>query len=133
MSIFGIAGLALLIGLLIFAIGMLITIGVDADMVAGSLISLALVGAVLLGGIFIGIGIDTENERIFVEKYKIQKATIEQSLDSHILTGLERIKLVNRAITLNGELADRKARFNLWHHCHYDQTIYDDVEFIVFK
>ena len=37
----------------------------------------------------------------------------------------------NMAVTeLNGELAERKARFEIWHFVTYDNTIYDDVEFI---
>ena len=82
---------------------------------------------------FIGIGIVTENEKVYVQKYLAQKQTIEMSLESEELTGLERVQLVTKATELNGEFAEKKARFNLWHFVVYDNTIYDGVELIDLK
>jgi hypothetical protein len=65
-----------------------------------------------------------------VAKYEAQKATIEQSLDSDVLSGLERIELVNEAAELNGELAERKAQSERWHVVYYEDGIYDNVESI---
>lgn len=82
------------------------------------------------GAVFIGIGINTQEEKVYVQKYLAQKQTIEMSLENKDLTGLERIELVKQATELNGELAERKARFQLWHFVVYDNTIYDNVELI---
>ncbi len=86
--------------------------------------------ALFIGAIFIGIGINTESERVYIKKYIAQKETIEISLESEDLTGYERVQLVTKATELNGELAEKKARFDLWHFVVYDNTIYDNVEFI---
>jgi hypothetical protein len=82
------------------------------------------------GAVFIGIGINTQEEKVYVQKYLAQKQTIEMSLENEELSGLERIELVKQATELNGELAERKARFQLWHFVVYDNTIYDNVELI---
>ncbi len=83
-----------------------------------------------IGSPFVGVGIYTQNEKVYVQKYLAQKHTIEMSLASEELTGLERVQLVTKATELNGELAERKARFNLWHYVSYDNTIYKNIEFI---
>ena len=81
-------------------------------------------------GIFVGVGLVTEDERIYISKYEAEKAVIEQSLDSDVLTGLERVQLVTKAAELNGEFAERKARYERWHHVCYDNTLYDNIDFI---
>lgn len=96
-------------------------------------IAIPIVAVLFIGSIFIGIGINTENEKIYVKKYLAQKETIEMSLESEELSGLERIELVKKATGLNGELAEKKAMFELWHFVTYDNTIYDNVEFIDFN
>ena len=82
------------------------------------------------GAVFIGIGINTQEEKVYVQKYLAQKQTIEMSLENEELTGLERIELVKQATELNGKIAEKKARFQLWHFVVYDNTIYDNVELI---
>ena len=82
------------------------------------------------GAVFIGIGINTQEEKVYVQKYLAQKQTIEMSLENEELTGLERIELVKQATELNGEIAERKAKFQLWHFVVYDNTIYDNVDLI---
>ena len=82
------------------------------------------------GAVFIGIGINTQEEKVYVQKYLAQKQTIEMSLENEELTGFERIELVKQATELNGEIAERKARFQLWHFVVYDNTIYDNVELV---
>ena len=134
MSIFGIIAITGLMATLVFCIG-----GLASDTATwsysdkGMTIAAVIAVAVWIIGILVGIGLVTEDERIYVAKYEMQKTTIEESLESDTLTGLERIELVNKAIELNGELAERKARFDLWHTVHYDNSIYDDVDFISFK
>lgn len=135
MSIFAIACIALLIALLILA-GMF---GIYDENCYGEpsgwvFISFVLI-SFILWGVFtvIGIGISTECDRIWVAKYEAQKYTIEASIDSDVLSGLERIQLVEKATELNGELARRKAEFNLWHYATFDRTIYDNVELIQIK
>lgn len=81
-----------------------------------------------IGGGLIGIGINTNQERIFAYKFEIQKQTIEESMNCDDLTGLERIELVKTATELNGEFAERKARMRLWYFVVYDKTIYDEIQ-----
>ena len=77
----------------------------------------------------IGIGINTESEKIYVKEYLAKKETIEASLEIE-LSGLERLEIVKQVTELNGEIAERKASFELWHFVVYDNTIYDGVELI---
>ena len=133
MSIFGIILLALLLAGVIFAVGIFIfgVINEWDDLSRGQMIALIIIsGTIWIGGIFIGIGLNTESDRIFIAKYNAQKYTIEQSLKSDVLSGLERVQLVNQAAELNGELSERKTMYERWHHVCYDNTIYDDAEFI---
>ena len=85
---------------------------------------------IFIGGIFAGIGFNTEDEKVYIQKYLAQKQTIEMSIKNEELTSFERMELVKQATELNGELSERKARFQLWHFVVYDNTIYDNVEFI---
>lgn len=134
MSIFGIIAITGLMAILVFCIGCLASdTAIWSYSDKGITIAAVIAAAVWIIGILVGIGLVTEDERIYVAKYEMQKTTIEESLESDTLTGLERIELVNKAIELNGELAERKARFDLWHTVHYDNSIYDDVDFISFK
>lgn len=134
MSIFGIIGISIGISICVLLICILIAFSIDKECDAKFwAFSLAIMAIVLVGGILLGVGISTTNERIYIARYEVQKQTIEQSLASNMLTGLERVELVNKAIELNGELAEHKAKFNLWHTIYYDNSIYDNVDFIVFE
>lgn len=85
-----------------------------------------------LGSIIFSIHVATLNEKVYVEQFNAEKATIEQSLKSDALSGAERIQLVNKTVDLNGELAKRKAEFSIWYNVYFDNTIYDNVEPITF-
>lgn len=136
MSIFGIIGISFFCTALlciIFTIVPLVDDGFNGDEEKENkhlLFSLFFCIAIFVAGIFLGIGITTEEERVYVQKYLAQKQTIEMSLENEELSGFERIELVKQATELNGELAERKARFQLWHFVVYDNTIYDNVELI---
>lgn len=87
----------------------------------------------LLIGMVLGLAIPAwcdEGARVYVSGYLAEKYTIEMSLESEELSGLERIELVRQAAEANKELAEKKARFERWHHATYDRSIYDDVELI---
>ena len=43
------------------------------------------------------------------------------------------MSIVNKAIDINGELAERKARYERWYWVCYNDDIYDNVEFIEFE
>jgi Ethanolamine utilization protein EutJ (predicted chaperonin) len=133
MSIFLIILLAFLIGVLVGLIGLLI-ISVCTDMdsptVVHVIICVFISAIVWIGGIFVGIGILTEEERAYVAQYEAQKYTIEASLVSDSLSGLERVELVNQAAIFNGEMAKRKVTFNRWDYVTYDPHMYDNVELI---
>ena len=126
MSIFGIIGIGFIVGLCFFCIVMGILLFLDNDY--AFIISLIVSVVLWISSVFVGIGICSENERVFVQEYQVKKQTIEISLQNENLTGYERLQLVNSAVELNGELAKRKATFNLWHFVVYDNTIYDGIE-----
>ena len=83
-----------------------------------------------VGFIFVGMQLNTNSHRAYLQKYLIQKETIEMSLESDNLSGFERVELVKQATELNGELAERKAYIKYWYSGVNDNTIYDNVEFI---
>lgn len=129
MSIFGIILLSLLIAAIpILIYWAVVYAGYESDWLGHFLIGGILSLAIIVGGTFIGIGLTTEGEQAYIAKYEAQKATIEASLQSETLGGLERAQLVNQAATLNGELAERKVIFYLWHYVTFDDTLYDGVE-----
>ena len=133
MSIFGIIAISLLIALLGLSIIFLVWEWLDrySDK-RFYIMAICIPLVIFLVSIFAGIGIVTEYEKQYVAKYEIQKETIERSLESDILSGWERAELVNKAVELNGELAERKFKFNKWHYVFYDNSIYDNVDFITF-
>lgn len=136
MSILGIIGLTLLISVVVFFLSWGFCCLIQAYMTKWSddywfltwLISLIIAICAWIGFIFIGIGIYTEEERIFIARFEAQKQTIEMSLDNENLSGLEKIELVKKATELNGELAERKSRFNMWYYVSYDNSMYNDIE-----
>ena len=129
MNIFSIIALTFLIFALLY---ILINIPclVDGYFGAYFITNSIIVPILWIASIFIGIGINTQEEKVYVQKYLAQKQTIEMSLENEDLTGLERIELVKQATELNGKVAERKARFQLWNFVVYDNTIYDNVELI---
>lgn len=135
MNIFGIIGLAFLFAAWFGLISGLVFVMIDCCayknvVLIGWITSVSIALVAWIAGVFIGIGIGDKEERVFVARYNAQKYTIEQSLKEEDLTGLERFELVKQATELNGELAERKAKFELWYHVHYDNDIYDNVELI---
>lgn len=131
MNILGIIGISSLIGLLVLAVGMPVYITVEPyNKKLWLIVIFSIVAVVTISSVLIGIGLTTEYERIYVEKFNAQKATIELSIESESMSGFERATIVNRAAELNAELAERKARYNRWYFVCYDDTIYDNIEFI---
>lgn len=128
MNIFAIIFLSLLIGALIGLLYALVTC--DSYWDYHPIIALIIGLVVAIGGTFIGIGILTNEERAYIAKYEAQKHTIEASLQSDTLSGFERAQLVTQAATLNGELAEKKARIGRWSYVTYDDHMYDGIEFI---
>ena len=136
MNIFEIIGLTLLISIVVFFLSWGFCCLIQAYMEKWSndywfltwLISLIIAICAWMGFTFVGIGIYTEEERIFIARFEAQKQTIEMSLDNENLSGLEKIELVKKATELNGELAERKSRFNMWHYVSYDNSMYDNIE-----
>lgn len=128
MSIFTISLLSLLFALLIFALFGLVTVTVEDCrlLIAGVIVSCI----IFVASMVVGINTNTSNEKVYIERYKAQKETIEQSLSSDALSGLERIELVNKAVDINGEVAARKAKSKLWYYVYTDKHIYDNVELI---
>lgn len=129
MSIFGIIAISFLILCLLYVL-INIPCFVNENKGAYFITNSIIVVILWIVSIFAGIGFNTEDEKVYVQKYLAQKQTIEMSLENEDLTGFERIELVKQATELNGEIAERKARFQLWHFVVYDNTIYDNVELI---
>lgn len=129
MNIIGIIGISLLIGLLALAIGMLVYITVDPyreRLWLAVIFGITIVATAC--SVLVGIGLTTEYERVYVEKFNAQKETIEQSIASESMTGYERATIVSNVSEINAELAERKARYNRWYFVCYDDSIYDNVE-----
>lgn len=127
MSIFGIIGVCFAIALLLWSISMLVVVLGESKNASRWVISIIAI-AIWIGAVFIGIGIYTEEERLFIAKFEAQKQTIEMSLDNENLSGLERIELVKQASELNGEMAERKAKLQVWHYVTYNNSMYDNIE-----
>lgn len=126
MSIFGILLLSLLIAVLFVLICMAGFTATNSEGWITAAIICFLV--VILGAPIIGVGLNTTNEQVYIKKYIAQKETIETSLEGNVLTGLERVELVNKAVDINGEFAERKAKFDIWHYVYFDNSMYDGVE-----
>jgi hypothetical protein len=135
MSIFLIILLSILVAILVGTltwIAISIISGFDAPDWTG--LALVIVTIILwIVFIFVGIGINTEDHKAWAAVYEAQKYTIEASIESETLSGLERIELVNKAAELNGELARRKTIIDRWYHVTYDDTMYNGVEMIQIK
>lgn len=131
MSIWGIIGIGFAIALVLWAMSMPVTFLIendDADYTVARLVISIMSIAIWIGTVFIGIWIYTEDDRLFIAKFEAQKQTIEMSLDNENLSGLEKIELVKHASELNGEMAERKAKLQVWHYVSYDNSMYDNIE-----
>ena len=85
MSIFGIIGIGFAISLVLWAISMPVTFLIendDADYTVARWVISIMAIAIWIGTVFIGIGIYTEDDRLFIAKFEAQKQTIEMSLDN---------------------------------------------------
>lgn len=139
MSIFGIIALSFLVALGMTCVAYGILYAIDECTYGGVddwVFVLVLVGTLvvtLVGGIFAGIAINDEQQKLFIVQYEAQKEVIESSLESEVLTGFERVELVKQASELNGELATRKAKYDIWHYVTYEDGLYDNIEPIRLK
>lgn len=140
MSIIWIIILAFLAALLIFALAGLIVCVLneyDYDDTAEKALIVITTVCIFLWPIFtcIGVATNTECHEIWIAEYEAQKMTIEASIESENLSGLERIELVNRASELNGELAARKTEVSFWHHVTFGdvEMRYNNLEPIQIK
>ncbi len=134
MNIFGIIGITLILALAIALLASLLCLAIYEHTCCsgGLLIAICIIIGVIawIGGVFIGIGINTRSEEVYIQKYLAQKETIEISLESDNLTGFERAQLVSKAAELNGEFAEKRAKFDLWYYVYYSNDIYDNIDFI---
>lgn len=65
----------------------------------------------VMGSLYIRV----EMSRQWAVGYRAQKATIESSLQSDLLSGYERVALVQQATECNQELAERQYRASQWY------------------
>ena len=59
--------------------------------------------------------VSVEMSRQWAVGYRAQKATIESSLQSDLLSGYERVALVQQATECNQELAERQYKASRWY------------------
>lgn len=136
MSIFGIIGISLLIGLAavgLYALIVFTTMSYYDNFSTGHKIAMCFIGiGITVICTFIGIGINTRSAKAYVAEFEARKAIIESSLENENLGGLERVELVDSAATLNGELAKRQSLARSWDYVYYESDIYENVEYISF-
>lgn len=65
----------------------------------------------VMGSLYIRV----EMSRQWAVGYRAQKATIESSLQSDLLSGYERVALVQQAAECNQELAERQYKASQWY------------------
>lgn len=81
-------------------------------------------------GAKIGAYEDRKAYESFIEKYKVQKATIENSLDNDKLSGAERVALVQSASSDNSYLAEAKVKYSKWYYWYLDYSKIKNLEYI---
>lgn len=70
---------------------------------------------VILGSVIWFLYSNVETSRQWATGYNATKTTIENSLQSDLLTGYERMALVQQAAEYNQELAERQYRASQWY------------------
>jgi hypothetical protein len=115
MSIFGIIGIGFAIAFALWVVAMGVSLIVENDngadySVAQWFISIMAI-AIWIGAVFIGIGIYTEDERLFIARFEAQKQTIEMSLDNENLSGFERVELVSKQVNLTERWQNAKQNY----------------------
>lgn len=83
----------------------------------------AAIAFVLVGGVA-GLSVDIYHERVYIEQYKATKATYEDSLNNPIISGLERIDLINTVVEENKELIRKQYLSDKW----YGFAIPDEIK-----
>ena len=135
LNVFGNVFFSLLIAALAFCVFALIACFKSDDSVRMrfGIVACSVTVAVFVVSLLTCITISSNGEREFAEKFIVQKTTIEQSLESEHLSGLEKIELVNKAVDLNGELAERKLKLTRWYNVLWDKGVYKDIDYIKFE
>lgn len=73
----------------------------------------------------IGINIERQESIKWCASYTAYKSTLETSMDSEYMSGLERIELASKAAQTNADLAARKYSCQQWYGFGYDKMILD--------
>lgn len=135
LNIFGNVFFSSLIAAIVFCVFALIACFKSDDSVSMrfGIVACSVTVAVFVFSLLICITASTNGEREYAEKFRIQKTTIEQSLESEHLSGLEKIELVNKAVDLNGELAERKLKLTRWYNVVWDKGVYKNIDYIKFE
>lgn len=128
MNIFEALGIDILVAVLIMAIVALVYTCTENDSTLTVGIWLFIISIIITPVIMIAVG--TTNEQAYIHKYMAQKETIESALSTESLSGFERVELVNKAVDLNGEFAERKYEYGRWFNVYFDTNMYDNVELI---
>lgn len=127
------AGIGILLGsfVLLTVFGLLIAMTANPYNEERAFVITLVVTAVLSVLITVGSAISfDDSNRAYTEIFNAKKTTIEQSLNSDVLSGLERIELVKMATEMNGDLASRKYSIKRWYTITSDKNMFDDLEYI---
>ena len=135
LNIFGNVFFSALFAVLAFFLFGLYACLTDKDEISRKVGTCVCIGICLIFLLTISISINVayNKECEFAEKFIVQKTTIEQSLESESLSGLEKIELVNKAVDLNGELAERRLKLTRWYNVVWDKSVYKNIDYIKFE
>jgi len=80
---------------------------------------------VIIGGGWIGVYIGRCSSAAYCRQFEAQKLTIESSIRSEYLTGLERAALVSEAARYNGELGQKQYAASQWYGMDISKEIFN--------
>ena len=103
--------MGLFVGLLPLLVVLLIYVLVEDHEKLFIMIGCAVFILTVIGSLYMSV----EMSRQWAVGYRAQKATIESSLQSDLLSGYERVALVQQAAECNQELAERQYKASQWY------------------
>ncbi|MEG0577008.1 MAG: hypothetical protein RR500_04060 [Bacilli bacterium] len=79
-------------------------------------------------GAVIGIKVEKVNYEKFINSYNLTKETIEKSIKSSDITGLERVNLIEQINKKNEELEDIRVNVKQWWYSYLDKDLLNSLE-----
>jgi len=124
--------LGILIGLILFLIGMFIVSEFcDEDGIIQTIVFvvtlLLAIGSIIIG-VLIGINLDNYDLKKDINGYTAIKDTYESAIVDTNLTSLERLQIVDTAISENAYLARRKVTIDAWWNFAIKEELKDELK-----